>query len=72
MADEPKLKDDQQLIELEPLAETKDSGGKGSRVSRRSFLSGLGAAGLIASATPLAQPYQCHPRLGASHLARPE
>ena len=54
MADEPKLKDDQQLIELEPLAETKDSGGKGSRVSRRSFLSGLGAAGLIASATPLA------------------
>jgi xanthine dehydrogenase YagT iron-sulfur-binding subunit len=54
MADEPKLRDDQQPIELEPLAEKKDSGGRGSRVSRRSFLSGLGAAGLIASASPLA------------------
>jgi len=59
MADEPKtnsaLRDDQQLLELEPLPETgnKSDLSFGGRVSRRSFLSGLGAAGLVAGASPL-------------------
>jgi len=41
---------DQQPVDLEPLAE--DSGKRG--FSRRSFLSGLGAAGVLAGAAPLA------------------
>ena len=59
MADEPKLKPalraDQQLLELEPLtdgASTKEAGFAG-RVTRRTFISGLGAAGLVVSASPL-------------------
>ncbi|MGB6689976.1 MAG: 2Fe-2S iron-sulfur cluster-binding protein [Terracidiphilus sp.] len=53
---EPKeeLAPDQHTLDLEPLApdpKTHDSGGKG--LSRRSFLSGLGAAGLVAGAAPL-------------------
>ena len=55
MADGPKLRDDQHLLGLEPLtdtAQTEDKGPK-TRVSRRSFLSGLGAAGLVVSASPL-------------------
>jgi xanthine dehydrogenase YagT iron-sulfur-binding subunit len=60
MADGPKLRDDQHLLGLEPLTDspnTTDAGAEASftgRVSRRSFLSGLGAAGLVASASPLA------------------
>jgi xanthine dehydrogenase YagT iron-sulfur-binding subunit len=58
MADEPKsnsaLREDQHLLDLEPLAEIdKNEAGFGGRVSRRSFLSGLGAAGLVAGASPL-------------------
>jgi xanthine dehydrogenase YagT iron-sulfur-binding subunit len=59
MADEPKLKptlkDDQHLLELEPLTdkESLEEKGAGGRLSRRTFLSGLGAAGLVAGANPL-------------------
>jgi xanthine dehydrogenase YagT iron-sulfur-binding subunit len=48
------LAPDQQTVDLEPLTPdppAQDSNGKG--FSRRSFLSGLGAAGLIAGAAPL-------------------
>ena len=44
------LEPDQQSVDLEPLIE--DSGKRG--FSRRSFLSGLGAAGVLAGAAPLA------------------
>jgi len=46
------LKDDQHLVDLEPV---NGAGAKpfSGRVSRRSFLSGLGAAGLVAGASPL-------------------
>jgi xanthine dehydrogenase YagT iron-sulfur-binding subunit len=44
------LAPDQQSVELEPLAD--NSGNRG--LSRRSFLSGLGAAGVLAGAAPLA------------------
>jgi xanthine dehydrogenase YagT iron-sulfur-binding subunit len=44
--------DERQSVELEPL--TPENGTK-SGLSRRSFLSGLGAAGLMAGAAPLAQ-----------------
>jgi xanthine dehydrogenase YagT iron-sulfur-binding subunit len=47
------LRDDQQLLDLEPLSETAGSG-KPGQLSRRSFLSGLSATGLVASASPLA------------------
>jgi xanthine dehydrogenase YagT iron-sulfur-binding subunit len=57
MGDEPKpgLRDDQHLLGLEPLAENsgKSETSLAGRVSRRSFISGLGAAGLIAGASPL-------------------
>src|SRR5580698_5177731 len=59
MADEPKLKpvlkDDQQLLELEPLTDGDSTGEAGfaGRVTRRTFISGLGAAGLVVSASPL-------------------
>jgi xanthine dehydrogenase YagT iron-sulfur-binding subunit len=55
MADGPKLRDDQQSVDLEPLSGITNISEKGlhSRVSRRSFLSGLGAAGVIAGASPL-------------------
>ncbi len=49
---EKELNADQQSVDLEPL--TPESGQKGSRFSRRSFLSGLGATGLLAGAAPLA------------------
>ena len=45
------LAPDQQSIELEPLAP--DTASTGTRLSRRSFLSGLGATGLLAGAVPL-------------------
>jgi xanthine dehydrogenase YagT iron-sulfur-binding subunit len=48
------LAPDQQVLDLEPLTpdpKAHDASGKG--LSRRSFLSGLGAAGLIAGAAPL-------------------
>ncbi len=58
MADEPKpkptLKDDQHLLELEPLADSPQEKGSAARLSRRRFLSGLGAAGLVVGANPLA------------------
>jgi len=56
MADGPKLRDDQHVLGLEPLTDEAQTEGKNSkaRVSRRSFLSGLGAAGLVVSASPLA------------------
>lgn len=47
-----KLAPDQQGIDLEPL--TADASAS-SRFSRRSFLSGLGATGILAGAAPLAQ-----------------
>ena len=47
------LRDDQHGLELEPLAEGSNAS-LGGRVSRRSFISGLGAAGLVVSAAPLA------------------
>ena len=55
MADGPKLRDDQHPLELEPLSETINSTETNAlgRVSRRRFLSGLGVAGLVASASPL-------------------
>ena len=46
------LKPDQQTLDLEPLAPS-GAQSKGSRFSRRSFLSGLGATGLLAGAAPL-------------------
>jgi xanthine dehydrogenase YagT iron-sulfur-binding subunit len=48
----PELNPDQQTLDLEPLT---PNGAKpnGSRFSRRSFLSGLGATGLLAGAVPL-------------------
>jgi xanthine dehydrogenase YagT iron-sulfur-binding subunit len=60
MADEsklrPKLQDDQQPLELEPLAEGRSLAEKAAKalLSRRSFLSGLGAASLVAGAAPMA------------------
>jgi xanthine dehydrogenase YagT iron-sulfur-binding subunit len=55
MADEPRLRNDQHLLELEPLTDTANPEDTGltARVSRRTFLSGLGAAGLVAGANPL-------------------
>ncbi len=44
------LAPDQQSIDLEPLAENSGKSG----LTRRSFLSGLGAAGVLAGAAPLA------------------
>jgi xanthine dehydrogenase YagT iron-sulfur-binding subunit len=51
----PRLRDDQQLLELEPLTETANPEDKGvaGKVSRRTFLSGLGAAGLVVGTDPL-------------------
>ncbi|HVZ83256.1 MAG TPA: 2Fe-2S iron-sulfur cluster-binding protein [Terracidiphilus sp.] len=49
-APEQELAPDQQTLELEPLT----AQAKGARFSRRSFLSGLGATGLIAGSGPLA------------------
>lgn len=46
------LAPDQQPLELEPLT---PEPAKGGRFSRRSFLSGLGATGLLAGAPPLVQ-----------------
>ena len=56
MGDGRTLHDDQHVLELEPLAGTESTAetSQGGRVSRRSFLSGLGVAGLVASASPLA------------------
>ncbi len=48
MAEEITLREDQQEIELGSLSATS------ARLSRRTFLSGLGATGLIAGASPLA------------------
>jgi xanthine dehydrogenase YagT iron-sulfur-binding subunit len=54
MPDDPRpkssLNDDQQFLDLEPLS---DPGSAGGNVSRRTFLSGLGAAGLLAGTAPL-------------------
>lgn len=44
---------DQHFLDLEPLTEPEKQS-KGSGFSRRSFLSGLGATGLLAGAAPLA------------------
>ena len=56
MADSPKLREDQQLLELEPLTENGHGSEKSlaGSVSRRTFISGLGAAGLVVGAHPLA------------------
>jgi xanthine dehydrogenase YagT iron-sulfur-binding subunit len=63
MADEPKqtpalrpaLREDQHPLELEPLTgkESPEEKALAGRVSRRTFLSGLGAAGLLAGSNPL-------------------
>ncbi len=47
------LAPDQQTLDLEPLSPT-EAEQKGGRFSRRSFLSGLGATGLLAGTAPLA------------------
>jgi xanthine dehydrogenase YagT iron-sulfur-binding subunit len=48
------LAPDQQTLDLEPLTpEPFSNGNNGNGLSRRSFLSGLGATGLIAGAAPL-------------------
>jgi xanthine dehydrogenase YagT iron-sulfur-binding subunit len=47
------LAPDQQTLELEPLSPPSSSSGTG-RFSRRSFLSGIGATGILAGAAPLA------------------
>ena len=52
MAEETVLREDQQEIELEPVGAVMAEG-QSVRVTRRTFLSGLGATGLIA-ATPMA------------------
>jgi len=69
------LNNDQHLLDLEPLkdSENKPGSGIGARVSRRSFLSGLGAASLVAGASPLsmtaaAAPAQEAPTAAASVL----
>jgi len=49
----PELNPDQQALDLEPLTPP-GSQASSSRFSRRSFLSGLGATGLLAGAAPLA------------------
>jgi xanthine dehydrogenase YagT iron-sulfur-binding subunit len=56
MGDGMKLREDQHGLELEPLTDkdSKPETGLGGGVSRRSFISGLGAAGLVVSASPLA------------------
>ena len=51
-ASSEQLNPDQQTLELEPLSAS-GAPPKGSRFSRRSFLSGLGATGLLAGAAPL-------------------
>ena len=51
----PELNPDQQTLELEPL-HSPESQANSSRFTRRSFLSGLGATGLLAGAAPLAVP----------------
>ncbi len=51
-ANEPELALDQQTLELEPIDEPKNA--QSGRLSRRSFLGGLGATGVIASTTSLA------------------
>ena len=68
MADGPKLRDDQHLLELEPVKDrvSSEEKGMGGRVSRRSFLSGLGAAGLVASAAPLAMAGTAAPEVAAA------
>jgi xanthine dehydrogenase YagT iron-sulfur-binding subunit len=48
------LAPDQQTLELEPLSRDEGQAGGGGRFSRRSFLSGLGATGLLAGTGPLA------------------
>lgn len=50
---ESQLAPDQQTLELEPLSQ-EDDPTVGGQFSRRSFLSGLGATGLLAGAAPLA------------------
>lgn len=51
----PELRDDQQLLELEPLTDEAihEDGHFAGRVTRRTFLSGLGATGLVVTAHPL-------------------
>jgi xanthine dehydrogenase YagT iron-sulfur-binding subunit len=56
MADDRKLRDDQHSLQLEPALEAESLAEKAARamLSRRSFLSGLGAASLVAGAAPMA------------------
>ena len=49
----PELRPDQQALDLEPLTQPESQANGSSRFSRRSFLSGLGATGLLAGAAPL-------------------
>ena len=53
MANKPTLRDDQHLLDLEPITEEQDSYDNGAYVTRRTFLSGLGAAGVLAGTAPL-------------------
>jgi xanthine dehydrogenase YagT iron-sulfur-binding subunit len=54
MAENYPLRVDQQLLDLEPLAEKTEFASTQNHLSRRSFLSGLGVTSLVASASPLA------------------
>ncbi len=71
MGEEKTLRDDQHVLEMEPLTD-QDGGqdsGLGGRVSRRTFLSGLGATGLVVSASPLAMASVTEPVQGATENA---
>jgi len=54
MAEDVKLREDQHLLGLEPITESSNEKSFGSYVTRRTFVSGLGAVGLVATASPLA------------------
>ena len=64
------LKDEQQSLELEPLARVESAASDptdlAGRVSRRSFLSGLGVAGLVAGAAPMSLAAEPNPEAQAA------
>jgi xanthine dehydrogenase YagT iron-sulfur-binding subunit len=64
------LGEDQHFLDLEPLDEHECDGSPfGGSVSRRTFISGLGAAGLVASASPMAlasAPTEAANQMGSS------
>ena len=67
MADGIKLREDQQLLGLEPLAKAEN--GFSGLVTRRTFIGGLGAAGVVVSASPLAMASSPEGAAGAEEMA---